>query len=101
MVDENTGRSVYNPGLSSEMVIAEGTLAEFMHNAIPQAKFPIPIEKEIRRSSAASSSTEHGSRKIDFTSSTDTDSPLAVDPPGLQWKGQPNISSSQLHIQSQ
>ncbi|KAK4256494.1 hypothetical protein QN277_009346 [Acacia crassicarpa] len=97
MVDEDSGRSVYNPGLRTEKVIEEGTLAEFMDNPNPTKKFPIPNEEEIRKSSAATPTANDGSRKIDFTSSY-TDSPLPVNPPRLRWMGQPSISSSLLRM---
>ncbi|KAK4268089.1 hypothetical protein QN277_024793 [Acacia crassicarpa] len=94
MVDEGSGRSVFNPGLRSEKVIEHGTPAEFMHTPSPTTKFPIPNEKEIRKSSVAIPSSQDGSRKIQFTSPSYTDSSLPVKPPGLRWKGQPSISSS-------
>ncbi|KAK4280014.1 hypothetical protein QN277_011699 [Acacia crassicarpa] len=93
MVDEDSGRSVYNPGLRTEKVIEEGTLTEFMDNPNPTKKFPIPNEAEIRKSSAATPTANDGSRKIGFTSSY-TDSDLPMNLPGLRWMGQPSISNS-------
>ncbi|KAK4254492.1 hypothetical protein QN277_009870 [Acacia crassicarpa] len=99
LVDEDTGRTVYNPGLTSEQVIDAGTPIEFQHNANPQTRFAIPNEKEIRRSTPATLSSNEGSRKIDFSSATN--SPMPVQPPGLQWNRQPSISGLQLRMQSQ
>ncbi|KAK4253764.1 hypothetical protein QN277_010399 [Acacia crassicarpa] len=87
--------------LRTEKVIEEGTPPELLHNANPTINVPIPNEKEMRKSSAATSSSQDGSRKIGFTSPSSTNSPLPVNPLGLRWKGQPSISSSQLRIQSQ
>ncbi|KAI9079211.1 hypothetical protein K1719_038816 [Acacia pycnantha] len=65
-IDEGTGRTVYNSGLRSKVVIQEGSAQEYMNRYDdPQTKF-IPNEKEMRISMGATSTAVEGSRRIQF-----------------------------------
>ena len=86
------------PGEIGEQVV-EGTGEHYMaqhHDPDPQIKFPIPNEKQQRRTMGAGSSGSHGTRKIQFKGADPSVGKLPVSPPGLMWRGQPAISTTEL-----
>ena len=69
----------------------------------PQIRFPIPSEKELRRSRRMCKSTSaEGSRTIRFTGDgAEVTQPtnLPFKPPGLKWQGSACITTRQLEQQ--
>ena len=93
------------PGTSTERVIIEGqrNVTDCHVNPDPEMRFPIPKEREIRKSRARPI-TQAPLRQINFqgdgsqvTMATD----FPFQPLGMQWRGAPTISSNQLQTQRQ
>lgn len=86
--------------MASEVSLGENTSHSMGIDVHPQTRYPIPNERELKNKDKRRAPCSGTTRKIKFVGNGSkvtyaTDLPFKA--PGLQWKGSPSITLTQLH----
>ncbi|CAH9144778.1 unnamed protein product [Cuscuta epithymum] len=99
-VDENMGRTVLNPGMESERITVGGS-SQMEIDPDAQTKMAIPCERTLRKKIPFKRASEITRNIRFYGDGYDVREPssLPFQPSGLNWGGNPAITSRQLETQ--